>query len=66
MVSKVQTLIFARCYWSITRACQCLQKHGFIWDSKVDVKPNFIRFQGWKMNCWEGLLVKGKVFMEAL
>jgi len=33
-----------RHYWSITRAHQWLHKHGFVWDSKVDVKPNFIRF----------------------
>jgi len=37
-------MIFARCYWSTTRACKWLHKHGFVWDSKVDIKPNFIRF----------------------
>jgi len=44
MVSKVQSVIFARQYWSITRASQVAKKHGFFWDSKVDIKPNFIRF----------------------
>jgi len=44
MVSKVQSVIFARCYWSTTRARKWLRKHGFAWDSKVDIKPNFIRF----------------------
>jgi len=44
MVSKVQSVIFARQYWSTARAHKWLQKHGFVWDSKVDIKPNFIRF----------------------
>jgi len=44
MVSKVQSMIFAQPYWSTTRACKWLCKHGFVWDSKVDIKPNFIRF----------------------
>jgi len=44
MVSEAQSVIFARCYWLITRARKWLHKHGFVWDSKVDIKPNFIRF----------------------
>jgi len=44
MVSKVQIVIFAWCYWSTTRACKWLSKRGFVWDSKVGIKPNFIRF----------------------
>jgi len=38
-------LIFARHYWSTARAFKRLFKDGFVWDSKVDIKPNFIRFQ---------------------
>jgi len=45
MVSKVQSVIFARRYWSIPRARRWLHKHGFVWNSKVDVKTNFIRFR---------------------
>jgi len=37
-------VIFARGYWSTARVCKWLQKHGFVWDSKVDIKPNFRRF----------------------
>jgi len=37
-------MIFARHYWSTARASKWLHKHGFDWDSKVDIKPNFIRF----------------------
>jgi len=44
MVSKFQSVIFARCYWSTAKSHKWLQKHGFVWDSKVDIKPNFIRF----------------------
>jgi len=45
MVSKVQSVIFARKYWSTTRAQKWLRKHNFVWNSKVDIKPNFIRFR---------------------
>jgi len=45
MVSEVQSVIFAQCYWSTTRAHKWLGKHGFVWDSKVDIKPNLIRFR---------------------
>jgi len=44
MVSEVQNMIFARHYWSTARARKWLLKHGFVWDSKVDIKPNFIMF----------------------
>jgi len=44
MVCKVQSVIFAQCYWSTTSAQKWLPKHGFVWDSNVDIKPNFIRF----------------------
>jgi len=44
MVSKVQSVIFAWCYWSTARALKWLHKHGFVWDSKVDIKSNFIRY----------------------
>jgi len=45
MVSEVQSVIFARQYWSTTRARKWLRKHKFVWNSKVDIKPNFIRFR---------------------
>jgi len=44
MVCKVPSVIFAWQYWSTTRAQKWLHKHHFIWNSKVDIKPNFIRF----------------------
>jgi len=44
MVCEVQSVIFAQQYWSMTRAQKWLRKHWFIWNSKVDIKPNFIRF----------------------
>jgi len=28
----------------VLNAQKWLCKHGFVWDSKVDIKPNFIRF----------------------
>jgi len=43
MVSKVQSVIFALHYWSTARDQKWLHKHGFVWDFKVDIKPNFIR-----------------------
>jgi len=33
-----------RRYWPIPRASHWLYKHGLVWNSKVDVKTNFIRF----------------------
>jgi len=45
MVCKVQSVIFACQYWSTTRAQKWLRKHLFIWNSKVDIKPNFIKFR---------------------
>jgi len=37
--------VYPQRYWSATtRAQKWLCKHGFVWDSKVDIKPNFIRF----------------------
>jgi len=44
MVSEVQSVIFAGCYWSTARAQKCLHINGFVWDSRVNIKPNFIRF----------------------
>jgi len=44
MASEAQSVIFAWSYWSTARAQKRLHKHGFVWDSKVDIKPNFIRF----------------------
>jgi len=38
------SVIFALQYWSMTRARKWLHKHHFVWNSKVDIKPNFIRF----------------------
>jgi len=40
MVSEVQSVIFAQRYWSTARAQKWLCEHGFVWDSKVDIKPN--------------------------
>jgi len=37
-------VILAQHYWFTNRAQKWLRKHGFVWDSKVDIKPNFIRF----------------------
>jgi len=45
MVCEVQSVIFARQYWSTTTAQKWLCKHWFIWNSKVDIKPHFIRFR---------------------
>jgi len=44
MVCEVQSVIFAHQYWSTTRAQKWLHKHHFVWNSKVDIKPHFIRF----------------------
>jgi len=43
--SAVQSVIFKKRYWSVTKVRAWLKKHGFVWDSKVDEKLNFIRFR---------------------
>lgn len=45
MGSEVQSVIFKKRYWTITRARQWLKRHGFRHDYKVDIKPNFYRFR---------------------
>jgi len=58
MVSEVQSVIFAQHYWSTTRAQKWLHKHGFVWDSKVDIKPNFIRFHQFDLFRYKKYIIK--------
>jgi len=58
MVSEVQSVIFAWHYWSTTRARKWLLKHGFVWDSNVDIKPNFIRFRQFEPSRYKKYRIK--------
>jgi len=44
MTSGVQSVLFKKRYWSVTRARAWLKKHNFVWNSKVDEKRTVIRF----------------------
>jgi len=58
MVSEVQIVIFAWGYWSTTRACKWLCKHSFVWDFKVNIKPNFIRFLQFDLSRYKKYRIK--------
>jgi len=58
MVSKVQSVIFAQPCWSIARAQKWLCKHGSVWNSKVDIKPNFVRFHQFDLLRYEKYRIK--------
>ncbi len=45
MVSQIQSVIFVRKYWTVTRTRVWLRKHKLVRDGKVDVKPNTLRFR---------------------
>jgi hypothetical protein len=45
MVSQVQSVIFERKYWTVTRARVWLRKHKLVHDGKVNAKPNTLHFR---------------------
>lgn len=43
-MSKVQSVVFDKRYWSIPRAKQWLREHGYM-SPKVDIKEHQLRFR---------------------
>jgi hypothetical protein len=44
-MDNVQSVLFNKANWNITKSRKWLKDHGFVYNSKVHTTPNFHRFR---------------------